>query len=78
MFCWYALTTNKQHHFGYTYQVFSNILWRTNPKNTPRAAFLSTTPKTGLTRSAAGQITTRSFSKALEIQYKYTEVKEME
>lgn len=77
MFCWYALTTNKWHHFAYTYQVLLKLSCRTNPKNTPGAAFLSITSKAGLARSAPGEITKRSFSEALEIQCKYTEVKEM-
>jgi len=37
MFCWYALTTHKQHHFGYTHQVFLKVLCRTNPKKHPRS-----------------------------------------
>lgn len=70
--------TNKQHYFGHTCQVFLKLSLRINPKNTPGAAFLSPTSKAGLARSAAGQITEKGFSKALEIQWKYTEIKVVE
>lgn len=43
MLCWYALITTKQHHFGCAYHASLKVSWRTNPKNTLGAAFLSTT-----------------------------------
>lgn len=61
VFFWYALTANKQHHFGCTYQVFVKVLCRTNPKTSPKMALLFTASKAGLAKSVARQITTRSF-----------------